>query len=164
MQTTGKIQSELRRLERSPFATNVKDDVHSCTHVRTLFTFWTAIYDILTEYLTLFWFAMLVNEYKPYVSIQKSSKDAKFGHCLYLGVPLCYEQKWCAERSGHHLLTSQRRNFARNVKSSDCIFRYSCMCYIKMLFLVISIYIGTDHTRLVCVYGMNKHFHIKYLQ
>ena len=49
-------------------------------------------YDILTEYLTLFWFAILVNEYKLYVSIQKSSKDAKFGQCLYLGVPLCYEQ------------------------------------------------------------------------
>ena len=46
----------------------------------------------LTEYLTLFWFAILVNEYKLYVSIQKSSKDAKFGQCLYLGVPLCYEQ------------------------------------------------------------------------
>jgi hypothetical protein len=35
---------------------------------------------------------MLVNEYKLYVLIQKSSKDAKFGQCLYLGVPLCYEQ------------------------------------------------------------------------
>ena len=44
-------------------------------------------YDILTEYLTLFWLAMLVNEYNLYVSIQKSSKDAKFGQCLYLGVP-----------------------------------------------------------------------------
>jgi hypothetical protein len=49
-------------------------------------------YDILTEYQTLFWFAKLVNEYKLYISIQKSSKDAKFGQCLYLGVPLCYEQ------------------------------------------------------------------------
>jgi hypothetical protein len=28
---------------------------------------------------------LLVNEYKLYVSIQKSSKDAKFGQCLYLG-------------------------------------------------------------------------------
>jgi hypothetical protein len=77
-----------------------KDDVHSCAYGRTLFTFWTAIfvkYDILAEYLTLFWFAMLVNEYKLYVSNQKSSKDAKFGQCLYLGVPLCYEQNWCAE-------------------------------------------------------------------
>ena len=52
-----------------------------CAHAQTLFTFWTAIfvkYDILTEYLTLFWFAILVNEYKKYVLIQKSSKDAKF--------------------------------------------------------------------------------------
>jgi hypothetical protein len=30
---------------------------------------------------------MLVNEYKLYVSIQKSSKDAKFGQCLYLQSP-----------------------------------------------------------------------------
>jgi hypothetical protein len=30
---------------------------------------------------------MLVNEYKLYVSIQKSSKDAKFGQCLYLSAP-----------------------------------------------------------------------------
>ena len=30
---------------------------------------------------------MLVNEYKLYISIHKSSKDAKFGQCLYLGVP-----------------------------------------------------------------------------
>ena len=30
---------------------------------------------------------MLVNEYNLYVSIQKSSKDAKFGQCLYLGSP-----------------------------------------------------------------------------
>jgi hypothetical protein len=30
---------------------------------------------------------MLVNEYKLYVSIQKSSKDAKFGQCLYLEAP-----------------------------------------------------------------------------
>jgi hypothetical protein len=84
----------------------IKDDVHSCAHARTLFTFWTAIfvkYDILTEYLTLFWFAIILNEYKLYVSVQKSSEDAKFGQCLYLGVPLCYEQNWCAERSGHHL-------------------------------------------------------------
>jgi hypothetical protein len=81
----------------------LKDDVHSCAHAQTLFTFWTAIfvkYDILTEYLTLFWFAMLVNEYKL---ITKSLKDAKFGQCLYLGVPLCYEQNWCAERSENHL-------------------------------------------------------------
>jgi hypothetical protein len=88
------------------WATYLKDDVHSCAHSRTLFTFWTAIfvkYDIQNEYLTRFWFAILVNEYKLYVSVQKSSKGAKFGQCLYLGVPLCYEQNWCAERSGHHL-------------------------------------------------------------
>ncbi len=36
-------------------------------------------YDILTEYLTLFWFAMLVYEYKPYFRFRKSSKDGKFG-------------------------------------------------------------------------------------
>jgi hypothetical protein len=69
---------------------HLKDDVHSCTHVRTLFTFWTAIfvkYDILTHsnwISNTFLVAMLVNEYKLHVSIQKSPKDAKFGQCLYL--------------------------------------------------------------------------------
>jgi hypothetical protein len=75
---------------------HIKDDVHSCAHAQTLFTFELLYifvkYDIVTEYLTLFWFAILVNDYKLFVSIQKSSKDAKFGQCLYLGVPLCYEQ------------------------------------------------------------------------
>jgi hypothetical protein len=75
----------------------VEFDIYYTTCVRmcrTLFTFWTAIfvkYDILTEYLTLFWFDMLVNEYKLYVSIQKSSKDTTFWKCLCLVVPLCYE-------------------------------------------------------------------------
>jgi hypothetical protein len=77
---------------------HIKDDVHSCAHAQTLFTFELLYifvkYDIVTEYLTLFWFAILVNDYKLFVSIQKSSK------CLYLGVPLCYEQNWCTERSG----------------------------------------------------------------
>ena len=57
----------------------------------------------LTEYLTLFWFAMLVNEYKPEFQLRKSSKDAKFWQCLYLRSPLCYEQNRCAERTGHYL-------------------------------------------------------------
>ena len=60
-------------------------------------------YDILTEYLTLFWFAMLVNEYKLDVSIQNSSKDAKFVQSLQSAVPLCYEQNRCAERTLQHL-------------------------------------------------------------
>jgi hypothetical protein len=60
-------------------------------------TFSTAIfvkYDILTEYLTLFWFAILVNEYKLYVSIQKSSKNAKFGQCTFIsgGPPLLWAE------------------------------------------------------------------------
>jgi hypothetical protein len=50
----------------------------------------------LTEYLTLFWFAMLVNEYKLDVSIQKSSKDEKnLGNVYICGspwVPLGYQQ------------------------------------------------------------------------
>ena len=41
--------------------TLVKDDVHSGAHARTAIF---VKYDILTEYLTLFWFAILVNEYK----------------------------------------------------------------------------------------------------
>jgi hypothetical protein len=35
---------------------------------------------------------MRVNEYKFYVSIQKSLKDAEFGQSVYVWVPLCYEQ------------------------------------------------------------------------
>jgi hypothetical protein len=87
------------------------------------FTFWTAIfvkYGILTEYLTPFWFAMLVNRYKLNVSIQKSSKDAKFGQCLYLRVPLCYEQNWCAERTLQHpslTIIRRRRGDYRRIKT-----------------------------------------------
>ena len=35
--------------------------------------------------------------------VMKSMKDAKFGQCLYLWVPLCYEQNRCPERTLHHL-------------------------------------------------------------
>jgi hypothetical protein len=42
---------------------------------------------------------MLVNEYKPEFQFRKSSKDAKFGQCLHLWVPLCYEQNRCAEQT-----------------------------------------------------------------
>ena len=49
-------------------------------------------YDLLNEYLTLFWFAMLMNECKPEFQFKKSSKNAKFGQCLYLVAHLCYEQ------------------------------------------------------------------------
>jgi hypothetical protein len=65
--------------------THFKDAVKSKCNKIALFTFWTGIfvkYDILTEYLT--WFAMLVNEYKLDVSIQKSSKDAKFEQYVYI--------------------------------------------------------------------------------
>jgi hypothetical protein len=68
----------------------LKDDVHSCAHAQTLFTFWTAIfvkYDILTEYLTLFWFAMLVNEYKLYISIQKKFERCKIWAMFISGGP-----------------------------------------------------------------------------
>jgi hypothetical protein len=66
----------------------IKDAVKSKCKKIALFTFWTGIfvkYNIITEYLT--WFAMLVNEYKLGVSIQKRSNDAKFEQCLYLWVP-----------------------------------------------------------------------------
>ena len=33
------------------------------------------------------------------VSIQKKLENAKFGQCLYLGVPLCYEQKSTIRRT-----------------------------------------------------------------
>ena len=55
---------------------------------------------MLTEYLTLFWFAF-VNEYKlEYVSIQKSSKDAKFGQCLYLWAEPQLTWSWAFELFG----------------------------------------------------------------
>ena len=53
----------------------------------------------VTEYLTLFWFVMLVNECKPEFQFKRSSKNAKFGQYLYLVARLCYEQNRCAERT-----------------------------------------------------------------
>ena len=49
--------------------------------------------------MTLFWFAMLINECKPEFQIKKSSKNAKFGQCLYLVAHHCYEHNRCAERT-----------------------------------------------------------------
>ena len=37
----------------------------------------------------------------------KSWKEVKFEQCLYLRVPLCYEQNRCAERTLHHLEVSK---------------------------------------------------------
>ena len=65
-----------------------------------MFTFGNSIfvkYDLLTEYLTLFWFVILVNEYKPEFQCKRSLKNAKFGQCLYWVAHLCYEQNRCAE-------------------------------------------------------------------
>ena len=42
---------------------------------------------------------MLINECKPEFQFKKSSKNAKFGQCLYLVAHLCYEQNRCAERT-----------------------------------------------------------------
>ena len=39
---------------------------------------------------------MLINECKPEFQFKKSSKNAKFGQCLYLVAHLCYEQNRCA--------------------------------------------------------------------
>ena len=57
---------------------------------------------MLTEHLTLFWFAMLVNDYKPKFQFRKSSKDAKFGQCcVYIcGPTFCYEQKQNRAQNG----------------------------------------------------------------
>ena len=68
-------------------ATNVKGGLQSVK------------YDLLTEYLTLFSFVMLVNECKPEFQFKRSLKNAKFGQCLYLVSRLCYEQSRCAERT-----------------------------------------------------------------
>ena len=56
-------------------------------------------YDLLNEYLTLFWFAMVINECKPQFQFKENSKNAKFGQLLYLVAHLCYEQNRCAERT-----------------------------------------------------------------
>ena len=42
---------------------------------------------------------MLINECKPEFQFKKSSKNVKFGQCLYLVAHLCYEQNRCAERN-----------------------------------------------------------------
>ena len=42
---------------------------------------------------------MLINECKPEFQFKKSSKNAKFGQCLYLVAHFCYEQNRCAERT-----------------------------------------------------------------
>ena len=50
----------------------------------------------------LFWFAMLVNKYKPGFYDRKIRKMRNLGivymNELYLQVPLCYEQNRCADR------------------------------------------------------------------
>ena len=66
-----------------------KGGLQSVMQTNTLFTFGNSIFvkhDLLTEYLTLFWFVMLVNECKPEFQLKRSSKNAKFGQCLYLVV------------------------------------------------------------------------------
>ena len=71
-----------------------------------LFTFGNSIfvkYDLLSEYLTLFWFVMLVNECKPEFQFKRSSRNAKFGQSLYLVAHLCYEHNRCAERTATSL-------------------------------------------------------------
>ena len=40
---------------------------------------------------------MLIHECKPEFQFKKSSKNVKFGQCLYLVAHLCYEQNRCAE-------------------------------------------------------------------
>ena len=42
---------------------------------------------------------MLIHECKPEFQFKKSSKNVKFGQCLYLVGHLCYEQNRCAERT-----------------------------------------------------------------
>ena len=53
--------------------------------------------DALTEYQTLFWFAMVISKYEPEFHFRKGSKVAKFEQVLYLGGggPLCYEPNRC---------------------------------------------------------------------
>ena len=55
-------------------------------------------YDSLTQHLTLFKFALLVNKCKPVFRFKKTSKDAKILQKMLTSVdPICYKQNRCAE-------------------------------------------------------------------
>jgi hypothetical protein len=129
--TIGEVENDnLQLLQNRPLTHcfHLKDDVHSSTHVRTLFTFWTAIfvkYDILTQsnwISNTFLVAMLVNEYKLHVSIQKSSKDAKFGQCLYLGVPLLWAELMRRTEWTSSLIYSERLCLSLYIHGKKCFF------------------------------------------
>ena len=58
---------------------NIKGRLQFVMQTNASFTFGNSIfvkYDLLTEYLTLFWFVMLVNECKPEFQFKRSLKNA----------------------------------------------------------------------------------------
>ena len=59
--------------------------------------------DALTEYQTLFWFAMVISKYEPDFQFRKDSKVAKFEQGLYLGGPplLLAKPMWSYSNSMH---------------------------------------------------------------
>ena len=64
---------------------------------RFVYTFSTTMfvkYDILTEYLTLFWFAMLVKEYKPEFQFRNKLKNMKFRQCLCQQLSFYFSLFW----------------------------------------------------------------------
>jgi hypothetical protein len=56
-------------------------------------------YDVLSEYLTLFWFAMLLNEYEIEFMFRKIRNIRNLGNVYIRGSSHCYEQNRCAERT-----------------------------------------------------------------
>jgi hypothetical protein len=56
-------------------------------------------YDVLSEYLTQFWFAVLLNEYEIEFMFRKIRNIRNLGNVHIRGSSHCYEQNRCAERT-----------------------------------------------------------------
>ena len=67
-----------------------------CLHFELLYFF---KYDVLSEYLTPFWFAMLLNEYEIEFMFRKIRNIRNLGNVHIRGPSHCYEQNRCAERT-----------------------------------------------------------------
>ena len=81
---------------------NIKVEVKSvckqtvCLHFDCCIFF---IYDVLSEYLTAFWFAMLLNEYEIEFMFRKIRNIRNLGNVYIRGSSHCYEQNRCPERT-----------------------------------------------------------------
>jgi hypothetical protein len=81
---------------------NIKVEVKSvckqtvCLHFALLYFL---KYDVLSEYLTPFWFAMLLNEYEIKFMFRKIRNIRNLGNVYIRGSSHCYEQNRCVERT-----------------------------------------------------------------